>query len=80
MKLQWFRFSAAGVADSYGYGTVAEAAEYAQKAAPEYAAVPLNAVLPAAADAPAFSIRKALGSATPQRASVDKGDRGFDRR
>ena len=60
MTLQWFRLSAPGGGDWYGYGTEAEAGEYARKFASAYSAVPLSDVLPSTVDGKAFSIREAL--------------------
>jgi hypothetical protein len=60
MKLVWFRFSAPGVEDQYGYGTESEAAEYLRLIAPNFSEVPSNSVLPMTVDATAFSLRKAL--------------------
>ncbi len=62
MHLRWFRFSAPGVEDRYGYGTESEAAEYVRLISPRYSEVPSNAVLPMTADAAAFSVREALMS------------------
>jgi hypothetical protein len=62
MKLLWFRFSAPGVEDQYGYGTESEAAEYLRLIAPKFSEVPSNAVLPMTVDAAAFSLRKALSA------------------
>jgi hypothetical protein len=62
MQLRWFRFSAPGVEDQYGYGTESEAAEYMRLIAPKCSEVPLNAVLPMTVDATAFSLRKALAA------------------
>jgi hypothetical protein len=59
MMLRWFRFSATE-GDWYGYGTEAEADEYAQEFASDYSAVPPNDLLPGTVDAKAFSIREAL--------------------
>jgi hypothetical protein len=60
MTLRWFRFSAPGVDDQYGYGTEAEADEYARELPPEYSASPLSATTPVNVDGIAFSIREAL--------------------
>lgn len=60
MTLRWFRFSAPQGGHWYGYGTEAEAAEYARRVAPVYSAVPPSEVLPSAVDCKAFSIREAL--------------------
>jgi hypothetical protein len=62
MMLRWFRFSALGVEDQYGYGTESEAAEYVRLIGPKYSEVPSNAVFPTTVDATAFSLRKALSA------------------
>lgn len=59
MTLQWFRFSAPEGGDRYGYGTEAEAGEYARRFASTYSVVPPGDVLPTL-DSNAFSIREAL--------------------
>jgi hypothetical protein len=58
--LQLFCFASTGARNQFGYGTAAEAHEYASQIASEYTPCALTPTADVGADGIAFSIREAL--------------------